>query len=114
MSIIDHALQQNAIVFETKDDLYGNQQVTSAHDEKVRFRYITEIDKSTNIEGMMSPEAMIWFGVDTHAKESSIVRIDGRDWRVNKLLKARRLKGDTVFFYKGYVTAHKLSVDWVS
>lgn len=114
MSLLDHALQQDAMVFETEDNIYGTQIVKSAHNEKVRFRYITEIDKSTNIEGIMSPEAMIWFGVDTHAKESSIVRVDGRDWRVNKLIKARRLKGSTIFFYKGLVTAHKLSIDWVS
>lgn len=114
MSLINHVLQQDAIVFETEDNIYGTQIVKSAYNEKVRFRYITEIDKANNIEGMMSPEAMIWFGADTHAKESSIVRVDGRDWRVNQLIKARRLKGSTVFFYKGLVTAHKLSIDWVS
>lgn len=114
MSLLDHALQQDAMVFETEDDIYGTQIVTDAYHEKVRFRYITEIDKATNIEGLMSPEAMIWFGVNTHAKESSIVRVDGRDWRVDKLVKARRLQGPNIFFYKGFVTAHKLSVDWVS
>lgn len=114
MSLIDHALQQDAIVFETEGNLYGEQIVKSAYNEKVRFRYITEIDKTINIEGLASPEAMIWFGVGTHAKETGIVRVDGRDWRVNKLVKARRLKGSTIYFYKGYVTAHKLSVEWVS
>ncbi|MFA5634105.1 MAG: hypothetical protein WC973_03060 [Candidatus Dojkabacteria bacterium] len=114
MSLIDHALQQNAIIFETEDDRYGTQKVTNAYNEKVRFRYITELDKNTYMEGLSSSQAMIWFGVDTKAKETSIVRVDGRDWRIEKLVKARRLKGDTIFFYKGFVSAFKLSVDWVS
>lgn len=109
MTIVDHMLTQNATIFETETDRHGDQQVTSSVSEKVRFRYITEIDKGNYSEGLSTADAMIWLKQDTAAKEASIIYVDNKYWRVDKLIKARRLTNPTVLFNKALVTAYSFN-----
>lgn len=114
MSLIDHILKQDAIIFDTLTDRYGTQKATHRYYEQVRFRYITAIERGSYSEELSSVEAIIWFKPDTNAKESSIVYVDNKYWRVNKLIKARRLSGSNMLFIKGEVEAHPFTDELVS
>jgi len=108
MSLISHVLQQDATKITTITDKYGDQLEDSNLPLKCRFRYITEIDNGTNQEGIRSGEAIIWFEPDADIQEGSIVEVDGKYWRVNRLIKARRLSGNAVEFLKAIVNNHQL------
>lgn len=112
--IIDHVLTQNALILETITDRHGDQQVVDSTTENVRFRYITEINKGNMAEGLSTADAIIWFKSNTVAKESSIVYVDNKYWRVDKLVKARRLSNSNVLFNKAYVTAYAFNGGLVS
>lgn len=100
-------LNQEAVVYETETDKYGDQKSVSSQTLPCRFRYITNVDRNVQAESMGS-EAMIWFEPTAEVAEATIVQIDNGYWRIDKLVKARRASND-VLFLKAFVTKHQLS-----
>lgn len=113
MGILSHILAQNADLVTATVDKYGDQVPTAETSVKCRFRYITEIDRGNNAEAIdTSSEAIIWFEPTVDIIEGSIVKVESVYWRVERLVKARRLIGNTVEFLKAYVSRHELSEEF--
>lgn len=66
---------------------------------KCHFRYITEQVTSTSNETIQS-DAMAWFEPDSGIEKKDIVTIDGQHFRVERVIKARRLRDAQVVFIK--------------
>lgn len=107
MGIISHILNQDAQVITTIKDKHGDQVIDSSIDTLCRFRYITDLDKGPNREGVTSSEAIIWFEPTENIVEGNIVKVDDKYWRVSKLIKARRMSGSNVEFLKAFVNKHE-------
>lgn len=108
MSLIDHILQQPAKIIETVTDVHGDQVKVSEVSTLCRFRWITEVGANAFGESADAFDAIIWFFPSTTITEGTIVFVDDVYWRVNRLIKARRLKGMTVVFQKAFVKRHEL------
>lgn len=63
------------------------------------FRYITEQVSSSDNETIQS-DAMAWFEPDSGIEKEDIVTIDGEHFRVERVIKVRRLRDPTVLFIK--------------
>jgi hypothetical protein len=103
--ILAHAMNQDGKIVTTSRDKHGDQVVTEETDIKLRFRYITDVDRNTNREGLGS-EAMIWLSPDLAVVEGTILFAEDTYWRVQKLVKARRMSGSQVQFLKAFVNKH--------
>lgn len=113
MGILSHVLAQDAKLVTATVDKYGDQNPTAETSVKCRFRYITEIDRGNNAESVdTASDAIIWFEPTVDIVEGSIVKVDSVYWRVERLVKARRLTGNTVYFLKAFVSRHELSEEF--
>lgn len=108
MTLITHILQQECSLVETTKDRYGDQTSTSETPVACRFRYVTELDKQVDAEGSFSSDAIIWLEPEVEVSEADIVKAEGLYWRVERVIKARKLAGSDVQFKKCYVNRHKL------
>lgn len=108
MGMIDHTLTQTGNLITTTKDAHGDQIQSASTPILCRFRYVTGIDKGENREALAGIDAIIWLKSDSGAVEGTIIQVDGKYWRIDRLIKARKLSGDTVEFLKAFVTAHKL------
>lgn len=66
---------------------------------KCHFRYITEQVTETNSETIQS-DAMAWFEPDSGVDRKDILKFDGEHFRVERVIKARRLRSPEVQFIK--------------
>lgn len=109
MGILSHALEQDAKLVTATINEYGDQVPSEETTIKCRFRYITQLDKNVNSENVdAGNDAIIWFEPDADVVEGTIVKVDGVYWRIDRLIKARRLVGNTVHFLKAFVNRHQL------
>lgn len=104
--MIDHLRNQTAYILTTTQDKFGDQKEASRKAIKVRFRYMTDIDRNVNREAITA-DAIIWFSKDEAVTEGTIVQVDDKYWRVNTLIKARKMD-ETVQFLKAFVEKHTL------
>lgn len=109
MGIISHTLKQTASIITTTTNVYGDQIASSSGSYPCRFRYITELDKNVNREGLDTADAIIWFEPTAPIKEGAIVQVDEYYWRIDRLIKARKLAGENVEFLKALVKRHALA-----
>ena len=63
------------------------------------FRYINEQVTSTNDETIQS-DAMAWFEPDSGVDRKDIIKFEGEHFRVERVIKARRLRETAVQFIK--------------
>lgn len=112
MSLLTGILQQDAVIITVATDKFGDQVPSSGASIKCRFRYITEIDRNNHMEGIDTNDATIWFEPNADISEGSIVYVDGGYWRINRLIKARRISGDEIQFLKAFVKKHSLAGDF--
>lgn len=63
------------------------------------FRYITEQVSGVGNETIQS-DAMAWFEPDSGVQKEDILKIDGEHFRVERLIKARKLRDTRVQFLK--------------
>ena len=112
MSLLTSILQQDAIIITVATNKYGDQVPSTGESVKCRFRYITEVDKNMHMEGIETNDAIIWFEPTANIREGSIVSVDGAYWRIDRLIKARRLVGNQVEFLKSFVKKHELAGDF--
>lgn len=104
--MIDHLRNQTAYIINTAKNKYGDQKETTRTEVLVRFRYLTEIDRASQSESVMS-DAMIWFASDANVSEGTIVLVDGTYWRIDRLIKARKMDSE-VQFLKALVEKHTM------
>ena len=105
MNMIGHILSQDATIVTTTTDKHGDQVLGEETAIKCRFRYITQVDRNVNQEAVRSA-AIIWFSPDAPVVEGTIIGAEGAYWRVQQLVKARRMRGSTVEFLKAFVDKH--------
>lgn len=106
--MLDHILKQECKIVTTSTDKHGDQVKTSETDTLCRFRYITQLGGNVSREDLEAFDAIIWLKADEDIEESSILFTDDKYWRVDRLVKARRMSGDTVEFLKAFVKKHDL------
>jgi len=105
--MLAHAMTQDGKLVVTERDKHGDQDIVSETAIKLRFRYITELDRNTNRESLNS-EALIWLAPDLDVAEGSVIFAENTYWRVQKLIKARRMSGNRVEFLKALVNKHSV------
>jgi hypothetical protein len=81
---------------------YGDYVATTSTAIPCHFRHINEV-VSSNYNETIQSDAMAWFEPDSGIDRESIVKIDGEHYRVEKAVKARRLRSPTVQFIKTYL-----------
>jgi hypothetical protein len=96
MSVISHILQQSARVLVTVLNRYGEQDYVSGVNELCRFREIIGIQNGSNQE-LVDADAMTWHEATSTVEEGSIMRIDNKFYRVEKVVNARKMGGNIEF-----------------
>jgi hypothetical protein len=81
---------------------YGDYTATSSTQLNCHFRYVNEVISASPNETIMS-DAMAWFNPSDSINEQDIVMIDGNHYRVEKVIRARKLRSTTVVFTKCYL-----------
>jgi|SRR3990172_7818409 len=108
MGILSHALTQTAEIVTTATNRYGDQIPSVLTELPCRFRYITDLDRRTNMEGVTTSDAIFHLEPDANVREGTILKIEDYYWRIDKLVRARRM-GDPVLFLKAFVKRHQIS-----
>lgn len=93
---------QTCEIFPVTINKFGEDVLGSSIAYPCKFRYIDALDKQSNREGIQS-DAMAWFETTTTVVEGSIFRVDGEVYRVQKIIKARRLNSNNILFIKTYL-----------
>ena len=109
MGILTHALKQAGKLVQATINIYGDQISGGETNVMCRFRNITELDKGSNIEGIDTADAIVWFEPDVSIEEGSIIKVDDEYWRIERLIKARRIASSDILFYKALVKKHQLA-----
>lgn len=110
MGILTHILKQTGELKTAVINIYGDEIPTGEGTEvSCRFRYITDLDRASNMEGINTADAIVWFEPNVSIAEGDIIKIDGEYWRINRLIKARRMSSSDVLFYKTLVKKHELA-----
>ena len=84
---------------------YGDYVSTSSTVLNCHFRYINEVITSNPTEQIQS-DAIAWFEPDADINMSDIVLVDGNHYRVEKLIRARKLRSPVVQFRKAYLALY--------
>lgn len=106
MGVLTHAIAQSCQIIEYEVDFHGDQVETSRRDTLCRFRYITQLNRSDYKESIDNIDALAWFEPTEDVSEGSILFVDNAYWRVDQLIKARRLVGSNVMFLKAFLRRH--------
>lgn len=83
----------------TTRNAYGDFIASTSTELPCHFRYITS-QVSTNPNEMIQSDAQAWFESDSGVQKEDILEIDGEHFRVERLVKARRLRNPAVLFLK--------------
>lgn len=81
---------------------YGDYTATSSTAIPCHFRYINEIDSNADNEQLQF-DGLAWFDGSASISENDIVQIEGEHFRIERLIKARRLRNPTVLFLKCFL-----------
>lgn len=106
MSLITHLLNQPGKIIHTAKDKHGDQGVSSEEAIDLRFRYVTALEDGQNREGIIS-DAIIWVEATQPVVEGTILFADSKYWRVDRLIKARKMAG-AIEFLKLFVNKHEI------
>lgn len=112
MTLLTHIFKQVATIITVTTDGYGDQIPSIGESIMCRFRYFTEVDNNSHMEGVEASDAIIWVEPTANVSEGSIILVDGSYWRINRLVKARRINDNTIQFLKGFVKKHELAGDF--
>lgn len=78
---------------------YGDYVASSSTALVCHFRYITQTVTSTSAETIQS-DAMAWFEPDSGIQRGDIIKYEDEFFRVERIIKARRLRETRVQFIK--------------
>lgn len=90
---------QTAYKVTTTRNAYGDYVASGEVALKCHFRYITEQVTDSDNETIQS-DAMAWFEPDSGVDRKDILKIDGEHFRVERVIKARKLRDPNVQFIK--------------
>jgi hypothetical protein len=93
------AMRHTAYKITTTRNAYGDYVAGARTAHVCHFRYITELLTTNGNEAVRS-DAMAWFESDSGIVKKDILIIDGEGWKVDKVVKARRLRDSEVQFLK--------------
>lgn len=83
----------------TTRNAYGDYIPSGETAYKCHIRHITEQVTSTNDETVQS-DLMLWFEPDVPVTKGSVWKVEGEHFRVERIIKARRLRDPSVQFIK--------------
>ena len=78
---------------------YGDYTASGETALKCHFRYITDHQSNVSNEVIQS-DAMAWFEADSGVALKDIIKFEGEHFRVERVIKARRLRSKAVQFIK--------------
>lgn len=84
---------------------YGDYTANTYTQMPCHFRYINEVVTSVPNETFQS-DAMAWFEPDADVQEQDLLYIDNTFFRVEKLIRARKLRSNSVQFIKCWLQKH--------
>jgi hypothetical protein len=83
----------------TTRNAYGDFIASASTPLSCHFRYITNQISGSDNE-MIQSDAMAWFEADSGVDREDIITFEGEHFRVERVIKARRLRETTVQFIK--------------
>jgi len=92
-------MRQTAIKHNYTRNAYGDFIRSTEEEMPCHFRYIVDQVSDTNNEQTQS-DAQAWFEPDSGIEKKDILEIDGEFFRVERLIKGRRLRDTEVQFIK--------------
>ena len=98
-------MRHTAYKITTTRNAYGDYVVGASTALPCHFRYITGIETNLGSEAVRS-DAMAWFEADSGISKNDILEIDDEGWRVERVVKARRLRDPDVQFLKVDLLRH--------
>lgn len=107
MGLLTAILQDTATIYTQSYNKHGDVVKTESASYPCRIRYISELDRTLNMEEMDS-DAQAWFEPTAPITEGTIFSIDDIEWRVQRVLKARRFIGN-VLFLKTLLKRHDIA-----
>lgn len=84
---------------------YGDYTATGSVAMKCHFRYINEV-LTNNPNEVIQSDAMAWFEPDANVGINDIILIDGNHYRIEKMIRARKLRSTTIIFKKAYLALY--------
>lgn len=84
---------------------YGDYTASGSTSITCHFRYINEVITSNPNEQIQS-DAMAWFEPDEDININDIILVDGNHYRVEKLIKARKIRSTVIVFRKAYLARY--------
>lgn len=97
--MLEHTFEQTCYLVSTKRNKYGDIDMEGSEAVSCRFRKITELDKMNNREDIRA-DAWLWVRAGELVEEGGVVRFEDEYYRIKRVLEARRLRGNKVFFKK--------------
>lgn len=92
-------MTQTCEILETELNVFSDQEKTATIVSRCRFRWITELNASGGREEIRG-DAFLWLPYDADVVEGTIVKVDDEYFRIERLIRARKLEGDQVQFLK--------------
>lgn len=90
----------------TTRNAYGDYVASGTTTHRCHFRYITELQIGGN--EVVQSDAMAWFEPDSGIVKGDIVTIDSEHFKIERVVKARRLHSTEVQFIKTYLMKYGL------
>jgi hypothetical protein len=106
--MINHLLVQAGRLVKTVQDIYGDQVVSSSTEIRLKFRELTEIDRGTNIESIDTADAIVWVDASQEVAEGGLIAIEGKYYRIEKIVKARNFQSPNIRFKKLFVKKYNV------
>lgn len=82
----------------TTRNAYGDYTASGTTALKCHFRYITE--QVTDNNEQIQSDAMGWFEPDSGVVKGTLIKFEGEHYRVERVIKARRLRDSSTIFLK--------------
>lgn len=84
---------------------YGDYITTRLAKLPCHFRFINEVITSNPNEAVQS-DAMAWFNPDAGLNKDGLLKINGENYRIEKVVEGRRLHSTNVQFIKCYLAKY--------
>jgi hypothetical protein len=92
-------MRHTALKWVSTRNAYGDYSQTATVALPCHFRYITEQVTGVSNETVQA-DAQAWFNPDSGIQKKDIITIDNENFRVERVIKGRRLRDSTVQFLK--------------
>jgi hypothetical protein len=111
--MLNHTFEQTASIITTSYNDDGDQSFVSSLEIKCRFRWITDLERPSNREEVRA-DAMMWVKPSEIISEGWIIKFKDDFFRVRRVVEARRLRGDIIYFKKVLLDKYAQGIEVVS